>query len=76
MKNSFVLVGLLTLTACSGLGQGGKETRLINEVRCSGFEKWEVCYAKAKQTCSNSYDIVKKDESVIEQKRVMFFYCK
>jgi hypothetical protein len=76
MKKSFVLVCLLTLTACSGLGQGGKETRVINEVRCSGFENWEACDAKAKQTCSNGYDVVKKDESVIEQKRVLFFYCK
>lgn len=74
MKNLLILFCLASLTACSSMG--AKETRQMNEVRCSGFLKWEACDEKAKQMCDKGYDVAKKEESVIEQKRVMFFYCK
>ncbi len=73
MKNLLILLSLASLTACSSMG--AKETRQMNEVRCSGFLNWEVCDEQAKQMCDKGYDIAYKEENLIEQKRVMYFYC-
>ena len=75
MKIILIALTALTLNACSSLGIGTKETRSINTVACSGFELWPDCDTKAKSFCANGYDVIKRDESQVQQRRIMTFYC-
>ena len=74
-KHILTLACIVALTGCSALGIQ-KETRTMHDVSCSGFEKWEDCDTKAKRMCDKGYDVAKKDESLIAQKRMIYFYCK
>ncbi len=74
MKTLIVMLAVLSITACSSQGVK-KDTRQVNEVACSGFELWPDCDTKAKRVCANGYDVIKRDESQVQQRRVMTFYC-
>lgn len=44
---------------------------------CGGsVETWQNCYTKAKATCKNTYDVLKRDESPVGGKRELTFKCK
>ncbi len=76
---TLVLVVVL-LAGCNALGinmGGGKksEARKLTTVNCSGFVGWEACNAKAAELCPKGYDVAKRDESLIAQRRTMVFSC-
>jgi hypothetical protein len=44
---------------------------------CSGaVEDWGSCFSKAKQTCTNKYDVLSKSESATGGRRELTFQCK
>lgn len=69
----FTLLALLS--GCEAMGIK-KEKREQLTISCSGNETWGDCDTKAKRMCENGFDVVKKDESLIQQRRIMSLYCK
>ena len=72
--STILSVALLSLTACSGLNN--KSDREWISVSCNGFANWDKCNEQAKRFCPDGFDIGNKQESLIEQKRIMEFACK
>ncbi|NOT14645.1 MAG: hypothetical protein HOP21_03505 [Methylotenera sp.] len=77
---------LLALSACTALSNpnaamqpvGYKNVQeKIMFTTCSGsVEEWGSCFAKAKKTCPNSYDVIERVESAVGGKRELTFKCK
>ena len=71
---------ILLLAAASLLVGCGPNTRKSDRewisVSCNGFANWDECNRKAKRFCPDGFDIGNKQESLIEQKRIMEFACK
>lgn len=72
----------LLLSACSQLMKGEEQPvrqfRDINTYKtaCGGaVETWGSCYAKAKRTCSNGYEVVEQDGNSTGTVRTMVFTC-
>jgi hypothetical protein len=74
MKKLVLIALLASLAACST--PNSKPNREWISVSCNGFASWDKCNEKAKSVCPNGFDIGSKQESLIEQKRVMEFACK
>jgi hypothetical protein len=74
----------LLLVACTQLMQGQQQpVKLIDSknntyfTSCSGaVEDWGSCAQKAKQTCPNGYNVIKRYESAVGGKRELTFECK
>lgn len=78
MQKIALVIAMTTLVGCSALGIGGTKTNARPEpitVNCGGFLGWDTCNAKAAETCPKGYDVVKREESLIAQKRILFFTC-
>ena len=75
LKQLLVLSGILLLSACA---QGAKpgDGRDWQEVRCSGFEDWSVCKARALRMCPGGYDAYNMREDLTIQRRSMEVACK
>lgn len=69
-----LLMAIALLSACESMGIK-KEKREQLTVACSGNEQWEDCENKAKRLCQNGYDVIKKDEGLVQQRRTMTLYC-
>lgn len=58
---------------------GGAKKNVAGEsaaVNCGGFSNWGDCSTKAAQICPKGYNMVKRDEDVISQRRIMYITCK
>ena len=80
MKRIALVLVVTTLAGCSTLGidMGGakkNESRELTTINCGGFLGWEACNAKAAEICPKGYDVVKREESLIAQRRTMFITC-
>ena len=73
---------LFSLAGCAQLMKGQQQPVVPKGqgtyfTTCSGtVEEWGNCYSKAKQTCSNGYEVTSKNESAVGGKREMEFICK
>jgi hypothetical protein len=74
MKKLVLIAMLASLSACST--PNSKPSREWISVSCNGFANWDKCNEKAKTYCPNGFEIGSKEESLIEQKRIMQFACK
>lgn len=69
-----LVILMALLNGCESMG-GKKEKREQLTVACSGNEHWVDCDTKAKRLCQNGYDVARKDESIVQQRRIMTLYC-
>jgi len=44
-------------------------------VNCGGFSDWGDCSTKASRICPKGYQMVRRDEDVISQRRIMYITC-
>ena len=85
MKLLAVLIAM-GLTACSTLSnpQGAAQSVQMIELKtqtykvtCNGaVEDWPNCFDRAKQTCSNGYNLKERNQSPVGGKRELVFQCK
>ncbi len=82
--NKLYILSFLLLSACAQLMNGQLQpvkivdpNKSIYSTSCSGaVEDWGSCNIKAKDTCSNSYDVLKRFESAVGGRREITFQCK
>jgi len=80
MKRIALVLVLTALAGCSALGinMGGtkkNESRESIAINCGGFLGWDACSTKAAQVCPKGYEVTKRDEDYISQRRIMFITC-
>lgn len=86
MKTILILViGVYLLPGCAQLTKGELQLQPVIAVdgnhgmystTCSGaVEDWGSCFAKARKTCSQGYEVVKKTESPVAGRREFTFKC-
>ena len=83
MKKLLLLPTIL-LCSCTQLLQGQLQpvkivdpNKNIYFTSCSGaVEDWGSCNIKAKDTCFNSYEVLKRFESAVGGRRELTFQCK
>lgn len=83
MQKIVLMLTLTVLTGCSALGIGNSDTssakknvaRESTAVNCGGFSSWGDCNTKASQICPKGYQMVRRDEDVISQRRIMYVTC-
>jgi hypothetical protein len=44
-------------------------------VNCGGHSSWGDCNTKATQICPKGYQMIKRDEDIISQRRIMYISC-
>ena len=76
----------LALSACTALSnpQGAAQSVQILDYKnkvykatCNGaVEDWPNCFDRAKQTCSNGYGQIERNQSPVGGKREIIFQCK
>lgn len=78
-----LMMGMMVLlVGCAQLMKGEQQPVVqrgqgLYFTTCSGtVEEWGSCYRKAKQTCSNGYEITNKVEGSVGGKRELEFMCK
>jgi hypothetical protein len=80
MKRIVFALLMVLLAGCSTLGInfGGAKAKEGPEpiaINCGGFLGWEACNAKAAEICPKGYDVARREESLIAQRRTMFITC-
>lgn len=84
IRNSLIMGALMLLTACAHdpdarlklLEAGSSEPQAIPSVRCSGFLQWTDCNTLAERQCDSGYQVIKREEDWVSQRRELYFRCK
>lgn len=80
------LTGCSALGMDTGSTKGTGETKNTGEakksaagesaaVNCGGHSSWGDCNTKATQICPKGYQMIRRDEDIISQRRIMYITC-